>query len=143
MARANVQQLIPEDRIAQTMHDLFCAGLLCPASIVAWGEKKTGQLVNVAAHIAGAVARARVRHLDETGFRVGGNTQWLHTASTEALTSYRVSSKRGGLLKGLKGGGVVHDHFKPYYTLPRVRHALCSAHLLRELKALIDIDNAQ
>jgi len=29
----NVQQLIPEDRVAQTMNDLFGAPLLCPASL--------------------------------------------------------------------------------------------------------------
>lgn len=137
----NVQQLIPEDRVAQAMHDLFGAGLLCPASVVAWGERKAGQLAGVAAHIGALVARAPVRHLDETGFRVGGKGRWLHTASTGALTSYRVSDKRGALPRGLKGGVIVHDHFKPYYTLPRVGHALCNAHHLRELKALIDIDN--
>jgi transposase len=139
----NVQQLIPEDRVAQVMSDLFGAGLLCPASVVAWGEKKAGQLTALAAHIAALVAKAPVRHLDETGFRVGGKGQWLHTASTCALTSYRVSEKRGALPKGFKGGVIVHDHFKPYYTLLHVRHALCNAHHLRELKALIDIEKEQ
>jgi transposase len=139
----NVQQLIPEDRVAQAMNDLFGAGLLCPASLVAWGERMAGRLTPLAAQIEALVARARVRHLDETGFRIGGKTQWLHTASTDALTSYRVSDKRGALLKGLIGGVIVHDHFKPYYTLPHVAHALCNAHHLRELKALIDIEKEQ
>ena len=59
------------------------------------------------------------------------------------MTSYRVSAKRGELPKGFRGGVVVHDHFRPYYALPAVRHALCNAHHLRELKALIDIDKEQ
>jgi transposase len=139
----NVQQLIPEDRVAQAMNDLFGAGLLCPASLVAWGERMADQLTPFAAHIDALAARARVRHLDETGFRVGGKTQWLHTASTDALTSYRVSDKRGALPKGLIGGVIVHDHFKSYYTLPHVAHALCNAHHLRELKALIEIEKEQ
>ena len=139
----NVQQLIPEDRVAQAMNDLFGAGLLCPASLVAWGERMADQLAPLAAQIEALVAGSRVRHLDETGFRIGGKTQWLHTASTGALTSYRVSDKRGALPKGLKGGVIVHDHFKPYYTLPHVAHALCNAHHLRELKALIDIEKEQ
>ena len=45
---------------------------------------------------------------------------------------------------GFRGGVIVHDHFKPYYAMPGgVRHALCNAHHLRELKALIDIDKEQ
>src|SRR5271165_5596803 len=140
----NVQQLIPEDRVAQAMADLFGATRLCPDSVVAWGRRKAEEFEALAARIGALVAQAAVRHLDETGFRVAGKGQWLHTASTAALTSYRVSAKRGDLPKGLRGGVIVHDHFKPYYAMPGgVRHALCNAHHLRELKALIDIDKEQ
>ncbi len=139
----NVQQLIPEDRAAQAMADLFGAARLCPDSVVAWGKRKAEEFGAVAAQIAALVAQAPVRHLDETGFRVAGKGQWLHTASTVALTSYRVTAKRGDAPKGFRGGVIVHDHFRPYYALPAVRHALCNAHHLRELKALIDIDKEQ
>ncbi len=140
----NMQQLIPEDRVAQAMADLFGAATLCPDSVVAWGKRKAEEFEAAAALIAALVAQAAVRHLDETGFRVAGKGQWLHTASTTALTSYRVSAKRGDLPKGFRGGVIVHDHFKPYYAMPGgVRHALCNAHHLRELKALIDIDKEQ
>jgi transposase len=136
----NVQHLVPEDRTADIMGDLFGADLLCPASITAWAEKKAAALKDFIAHIAALVAGAPVKHLDETGFRIGGKTQWLHTASTHALTHYRVTEKRGALLETLNGGVIIHDHFKPYYTLPNVEHALCNAHHLRELKALVDIE---
>jgi transposase len=120
----NVQQLIPEDRVAQAMADLFGAATLCPDSVVAWGKRKAEEFEAVAARIAALVAQACVRHLDETGFRVAGKGQWLHTASTTALTSYRVSAKRGDLPKGFRGGVIVHDHFAPYYAMPGgVRHA--------------------
>src|SRR5271157_3485835 len=36
----NIQQLIPEDRTAQALSDLFGAPLICSASIVAWVGKK-------------------------------------------------------------------------------------------------------
>ena len=121
------------------MADLFGAATLCPNSVVAWGRRKAEEFKAVAAHIAALVAHACVRHLD-ISFRVGGKLQWLHTASTPALTSYRVSAKRGDLPKGFRCGVIVHDHFKPYYALPDVRHALCNAHHLRELQALIEIE---
>ena len=108
----NVQQLIPEDRVAQAMSDLFGAARLRPGSVVAWGKRKAEEFGAVAARIAAIVAQAAGRHLDETGFRVAGKGQWLHTASTAALTSYRVTAKRGDLPKGFRGG----DLFAPYYT---------------------------
>ena len=83
---------------------------------------------------------APVKHLDETGFRSGDKTQWLHIASTLWLTFYRISAKRGSLPENLTGI-VVHDHWKPYYTLAGVLHALCNAHHLRELQALIEIEH--
>ena len=136
----NIQQLIPEDRVAQTMNDLFGAPLLCPASLTAWVSDKAAAFAAVTARIAELASVAPVRHLDETGFRIAGQTQWLHTVSTETLTFYRVSEKRGAVPADLEGGVVVHDHFKPYYGLTGVAHAYCNAHHLRELKALIELD---
>ena len=136
----NAQHLIPEDRVGEIMHDLFGAPLLCPASVVAWGEHKAQEWAVVEAEIAARLATAAVRHLDETGFRIGGKTQWLHTVSTAAMTYYRVCAQRGAMFDALRGGVIVHDHFKPYFTIEEVEHALCNAHHLRELKALIDIE---
>ena len=92
------------------------------------------------ASLAAQAAAAPVRCLDETGFRVAGCGHWLHTVATEALTLYRVSPKRGDIPRDLIGGVIVHDGFKPYRHLD-LRHALCNAHHLRELKALIEFDH--
>jgi transposase len=83
---------------------------------------------------------ASLVRLDETGFRIGGKTCWLHNVSTARLTHYRVPEKRGAVPADLGGGIVVHDHFKPYYALPELQHALCNAHHLRELKALMEFE---
>ena len=40
----------------------------------------------------------------------------------------------------MKGGVIVHDHFKPYNGLVEVYHAFCNAHILRELEALIEFE---
>jgi transposase len=136
----NVQQLLPEERTAQTLQDLFAAPLACPASVVAWVGKKAQALEGVYRAIGASVARAKVRHLDETGLRIAGKLQWLHTTSSESHTFYRVGGARGDVPASLKGGVAVHDHFRPYNALANVDHAFCNAHHLRELKALIEID---
>ena len=137
----NIQQLIPEDRTAQALSDLFGAPLICPASIVAWVGKKAQELRQVYAFIGERVAGAKVRHLDETGFRIAGKLQWLHTTSSLAFTFYRVDQKRGAIPEDLQGGVVVHDHFLPYRRLDAVDHAFCNAHILRELNSLIEFDH--
>ena len=136
----NVQQLIPEDRVAQTMSDLFTAAAICPASIVAWVGKKARELRPVYQTIGQRVAEATVRHLDETGYRIAGKLHWLHTTSSLLFTFYRAGEKRGDIPRDLQGGVVVHDHFMPYRGMERVDHAFCNAHILRELQALIEID---
>ena len=136
----NLQQLIPEDRVAQTMADLFGAARFCPMSLAQWVEAQAQAFEPVGARIATLASNAPVRCLDETGFRVAGRNHWLHTVATETLTLYRVSPKRSDLPKDLVGGVIVHDGLKGYYGLSGHRHALCNAHHLRELKAVIDFD---
>jgi transposase len=141
----HAQQLIPEDRTAEALADLTGADGLCAASVAEWTRRRAAALAPVAERIGALIRAARVRCLDETGLRIGGKTQWLHTAATETLTLYRACAKRGAMPEGLEGGVVVHDGFKPYRNLdgaPRPpAHALCNAHHLRELKALIAFDN--
>ena len=82
---------------------------------------------------------SQVKNLDQTGLRVQGKNQWLHVMSNEATTVYRVSPKRGEMFKSLVGT-IVHDSFKSYYVLAAVIHAVCNAHILRELKALTEFE---
>ena len=131
-------QLLPEKRLAMLMADLFGVTLVA-ATIARISRDCATRCEGFADAVRGLVAAAAVKHMDETGFRIGGKTQWLHIASTIWLTFYRVSPKRGSLLANLTGI-VVHDHWKPYYTMTGVLHALCNAHHLRELKALIEIE---
>jgi transposase len=129
---------LPEDRLAELMRDLFGVSLV-PATIARMSRCCADRLASLIDAVRQEVCRAKVKHLDETGFRLGGETQWLHIASTALLTFYRVSAKRGSLLAGVVGIAV-HDHWKPYYIMGSVLHALCNAHHLRELKALVELD---
>jgi transposase len=131
-------QLLPEDRLVELMTDLF--GVKLAAGTVATiSQNCARRLRDFVETLRDLVARAPVKHMDETGFRISGKTQWLHVASTGLLTFYRVCARRGSLLANVIGI-VVHDHWKPYYTMRGVLHVLCNAHHLRELKALVEIE---
>jgi transposase len=132
------QQYIPEDRLQETFRDLFNIDL-ATATLNNFSQAAYDDLSEFDADVLSKIKTAAVKHLDETGFRIAGTTQWLHVASTDLLTYYHASAKRKSLLDGLTGI-VVHDHWKPYYTLPNVLHGLCNQHHLRELKAVIEFD---
>jgi len=56
------------------------------------------------------------------------------------LATTRLSSvKPKSLLDGLEGV-LVHGHWRPYYQVPAVKHALYNQHHLRKLKALVEHD---
>jgi transposase len=85
------------------------------------------------------VAQLPVAHYDETGWRVAGKLHWLHCACNERWRYYTVQEKRGQ--EGISDMGVlpyasgvaVHDFWKPYQKYDNVDHAMCCAHLEREL----------
>jgi transposase len=132
-------QLLPEARVVEVMRDMFGVGLSA-ATLTAMAHRKAEEWTALAAHIGEQVKQAAVKHLDETGLRIAGVLQWLHVASTWLLTFYRTSRKRGAMLEGVSGI-IVHDFWRPYFTIKGVAHALCNAHHLRELKLLIEIEN--
>ena len=81
-----------------------------------------------------------VKHCDETGIRVAGKLHWMHNTSNENWTKYSVSAKRGEVMTNLTGT-LVRDCFKQYDKYnPDAKHALCNAHILRELKAVEELD---
>ena len=135
----NAQQLVPEERVAQVLQDLFDAAAACGASVASWVRRRAEALAPVYCAIGECVAAAPVRCLDETGVRIAGATRWLHTASTPTHTFYRADQPRSAV-PVCQGGVVVHDHWRAYYSLENVDHAFCNAHLLRELQAVCEFD---
>jgi transposase len=98
-----------------------------------------GKLVNTVEKIRAIVTSLPLAHFDETGTRVDKKTIWVHNASNEDFTYLTVEEKRGilgmnasGVLPGFRGIAV-HDCWKSYWGYAAVTHAICCAHLLREL----------
>ena len=95
-------RLLPEKRLVELMADLFGVHLVT-ATLASMSRNCAARLAGFAVALREHVAAAAVKHLDETGFRIGGKSQWLHIASTLWLTFYRVSAKRGSLPENLTG----------------------------------------
>jgi transposase len=131
--------LVPEDRLAELIRDVF--GLnLTSATIAAMSQRKAEQWSDLADYIGELVKKAPVKHMDETGLRVCAALHWLHVASTWLLTFYRAPLRRNAMMEGVTGI-IIHDFWKPYLGMVGVTHGLCNAHHLRELKALLEMDN--
>lgn len=133
-------QLLPFERTVECLGDLF--GLSPSEGTLARAQARAyTRLAEVEQAIRTRLQQADVVHVDETGQRVGGHTEWVHVTSTAWLTFYAHHAKRGrealeaiGLLLDCAGRRV-HDAWAPYLTLPGA-YALCNAHLLRELIGL-------
>jgi len=135
----SVQNLLPENRIVQLMQDLFNLPI-SEATIESMVERCATTVAPVAAVIAAHFRHSPISCLDESGIRVCGKLEWVHTSSNDKFTYYRISEKRGDVPQNLQGIAV-HDHFQSYYSkMPNVQHALCNAHHLRELKAAAEMD---
>jgi len=134
-----VYQLLPYERLSALCRDAF--GLpVSKATIEAAEVEADGHLQPFVEEVAAQLRAAPVAHADETGFRVQGRTRWLHVLATEGLTLYHVDDKRGQQAMEAQGvlpqftGRLVHDCWAPYFAYEGCAHALCGAHLLRELK---------
>lgn len=80
---------------------------------------------------------------DETGWRVGGKTAWLHAFATVRTTYYEVDPTRGhGPAERLLGidwsGKMTHDGWAVYDRFRNATHQQCTAHLLRRCQELIE-----
>jgi len=137
-----VHQHLPVDRAAQLLGDVLAAPLATGTVAVVLAEGAAG-LEGFCQVVREQLAIAEVAHFDETGARVAGRLHWVHSASTDLLSLFTVHTKRGkvamdaaGVLPGVTGVAV-HDGWSPYWRY-EVTHALCGAHLLRELDAITD-----
>jgi hypothetical protein len=100
------------------MADLFGVRIAA-ATIAQISRSCAARLQDFVAAVRDRVAAAAVKHMDETGFRIGGKTRWVHIAATAWLTFYRTCARRGSLLANVVGT-VVHDHWKKQATCRRI-----------------------
>ncbi|WP_084010359.1 IS66 family transposase [Pseudofrankia sp. DC12] len=136
-------QFLSKQRTAQALGELFGTPI-SDATVAAATTKAAKSLKGFSGQVRALIGRASVVHFDETGFRVNGTTHWVHSASTDRYSLLTAHRRRGreailtaGVLPGFTGVAV-HDAWAPYDTFTDATHALCNAHVLRELQAVID-----
>lgn len=135
-----VYQHLPMARAAQLIADVV--GMPVSTGWIATTIARMARLLaDVEAHIKTLLTLAHILHVDETSLRVGGGRWWLHVASTPSLTAFHLHPKRGrdaiedfAILDRFTGT-TVHDCWAAYDGYPGCAHALCGAHLVRELVA--------
>ena len=141
-------QFLSRDRAAAALGEMFgCAP--SAGALAAQARKIPGHVSPAIIAITEALARAAEAHFDETGFRVAGKLAWVHSASAGKYVLVTVHAKRGK--EGMDAAGVLpafagiacHDAWRPYDGYDGVAgHALCCAHLLRELIAVTETGTA-
>jgi len=131
-------QLLPYRRAAEVLRDFFACPT-SPGSLRRIIAECAGRALPTEVEIKRRLKHSEVIHVDETGLRVEGAGSFVHVASTPWLTHYACDARRGkaamdeiGILPAFKGVSV-HDGWPAYGYYCQCRHALCGAHLLREL----------
>lgn len=137
-----VFQHVPVERAALLIADVTGAAV-STGWVSAQVARAADALGAVEALIKTLITLAAVIGVDETSVNVAGAKQWLHVARTQDLTTYHLHPSRGrvavaefGVLPGYSGT-VVRDALAVYDAYPAT-HALCGAHLIRELTAVAE-----
>ena len=132
-----VDQLIPLRRIGQVIATMTDAQP-SQGTIHTMIQSCARRFEPVYAHLGDLVKHEPVTHFDETGMRVDGSLNWMHTAGTETHCYYWLGTSRGDVMEDATGIAV-HDHWPSYLSRqPDVHHAFCLAHLVRECKGLAE-----
>lgn len=132
-------QLVPLARTCDWLEDAY-GHRPSEATVVAAQAECAEALTPFMQQLTTTLRTAEVVHLDETGMRVEGRLHWLHSVSTTHLTHYAIHPKRGqhamttiDIVPHLTGWAV-HDGWSAYPHFTACQHALCNAHLLRDLR---------
>ncbi|NPV42661.1 MAG: transposase [Firmicutes bacterium] len=94
MVCLNQGHFVPYDRLSEISSHIF--GIpVSTGSLVNMVEQCHQQLEEAEKYIKEKLIASDILHADETGMRLNGKTNWLHTAGNEQYTYYASHKKRG------------------------------------------------
>lgn len=142
-----VGHFLPLQRTCEVLEDL-CGVRISEGTLMLGQQVASQNLAEFEDHLKKALLEEKVLHADETGSKVSGKLNWIHVISSKMLTLYKHHQNRGmeavqdmGILPHFTGV-LMHDAWQTYFALP-AQHALCNAHLLRELRAIFEHQGQQ
>jgi len=143
----NQYHLVPFERTSEIIQEI-CGLKISGGTIFNWCEETFNALAKSIQYIKQYLVNSDVLHADETGVRIAGKPNWINGLSTDSATLYTPHIKRGseaiesvGILPNFKGT-VVHDFFSPYFQYDFI-HAMCNAHISRELQGVFENDSVK
>jgi transposase len=138
----NVAHFIPLERTCDIL-EAVCGARPSEGTLVLNLQVAHERLAGFEKSLQAALLKEQVLHADETGSKVNGKLEWLHVISSAKYTLYGHHPQRGiNALNSMAvlpqfNGTIMHDAWGSYFNLP-AKHALCNAHLLRELRFLAE-----
>ena len=130
-------------KIADTFAKFF--GITLTRGACAQVVKRAGRLLQpVYQEIKEHIQTSKQLTPDETGWRIGGHTVWLHTAvGDDGATLYTIDRQRSAeVLEKIIGidwsGDMTHDGFSSYERFENATHQQCVDHALRRARSLAE-----
>ena len=136
-----VGQHLPVARTAAVMSQI-CGAAVSTGWLAGLGAEAAEDLSPFLEELRCQLVATDVLGADETGARISGARYWFHVACNDLLTLLDCHPRRG--IEALEdiavlplfAGVVISDGWKPYWSVAGVEHALCCAHILRDLASL-------
>lgn len=140
--KMNKELAIPHAKVASVLQDGF--GLTVNRSTICRAVDRAARKGEPTWHaLRDAARRSMVNGLDETGWNVAAQLEWLWVAVSKDVTFCDILPGRGfeqasSILGADYDGWLTHDGWRVYYKFLRASHQTCVEHLLRRAKEMIE-----
>jgi len=140
----NTRASVPLHTLTEVISDLF--GIpISQGTVYAMVQRFAKTISSTIDAIKEALVECAVCHFDGTGVYLNGKLRWVQVACTELFTWIGLGDgksaeamKKLGILDKFQGIAV-HDCLPAYWLLDQIdSHAVCCAHLLRELRGIAE-----
>jgi transposase len=141
VALLHTQAGLSHGKVAAVFDALFGITLTRGANAQINGRAAT-RLESEYRRILASVRASEQLAVDETGWRVGGQSAWLHAWVGDRATAYAIDSQRSAdaleRVIGTDWSGILsHDGYSTYDRFEQAIHQSCLAHVLRRVRELL------